>query len=73
MRLICIHFFILFQEPLVVVVSCKDILRQIITSIGATIRTAGVVKMENSKRIAWLSVEIPSKDGTRGMVRLQNF
>ena len=29
--------------------------------------------MENSKRIAWLSVEIPSKDGTRGMVGLQNF
>jgi hypothetical protein len=68
MWLICIHFFIHFWEPLVVVVSRKDILRQIITRIGATIRTAGVVKMENSK-----SVEIPSKDGTRGMVRLQNF
>ena len=47
-------------------------MRQIITSIGATIRTAGVVEMENSKRMAWLSVEIPSKDGTRGTV-LENF
>jgi len=28
--------------------------------------------MENSKRMAWLSVEIPSKDGTRGTV-LENF
>jgi len=47
-------------------------MRQIITSIGATIRTAGVVEMENSKRMAWLSVEIPSKDGTRGTA-LENF
>ena len=28
--------------------------------------------MENSKRMVWLSVEIPSKDGTRGTV-LENF
>jgi hypothetical protein len=55
-----------------VVISRKDILRQIITSIGATIRTAGVVKMEDCKRMAWLSIEVPSKNGTRGMV-LENF
>lgn len=54
------------------VISRKDILRQIITSIGATIRTAGAVKMEDSKRVAWLSIEIPSRNGTRGKV-LENF
>lgn len=47
--------------------------RQILIKIGATIRTDGTVKMDNNKMMAWLNIEVPSKEGNKGMVQIETF
>lgn len=48
-------------------------LRQIISRIGATIRTEGVFKLDNTRRVDWLTVETPPKEGTKGLVEVESF
>ena len=51
----------------VITVSRKSILRQIIGNLGAVIRTKGIVKLDQSRRIAWLTIEIPAQNSTKGV------
>jgi len=48
-------------------------LRQILPKIGAIIRTEGAVKLDNKKTLAWLSIEIRSKAGSKGLPEVQTF
>ena len=47
--------------------SRTSILRQILPKIGAIIRTEGAVKVDNKKTMAWLSIELPSQPGSKGL------
>ena len=47
--------------------SRKSMLRQILPKIGAVIRTEGAVKVDTKKMMAWLSIEIRSKPGSKGL------
>jgi len=46
-------------------------LRQILPKIGAIIRTEGAVKLDNKKTLAWLSIEIRSKAGSKGLQKFR--
>ncbi|CAL5007314.1 unnamed protein product [Urochloa decumbens] len=61
------------KGPIVVDISRKSILRQMVSKIGATIRTEGIVKLDKTKRVAWLTVEFPPKEGTTGAVEVEAF
>lgn len=50
-----------------ITVSRKSILRQIVSNLGAVIRTEGIVKLDQSRRIAWLTIEIPAQDRNEGV------
>ena len=48
-------------------------LRQILPKIGVAIRTEGAVKVDTKKTMAWLSIEIHSKPGSKGLPEVQTF
>jgi hypothetical protein len=48
-------------------------LRQILPKIGAVIRTEGAVKVDSKRTMAWLSIEIRSKPGSKGLPEVQHF
>ncbi|CAL5074949.1 unnamed protein product [Urochloa decumbens] len=60
------------QDPVVVTISRKGILKEIMDQLGATIRTEGVYKLSESKWVAWVTVEIPPKEG-EGAVEVEAF
>jgi len=48
-------------------------LRQILPKLGAVIRTEGAVKVDTKKTMAWLSIEIRSEPGSKGLSEVQTF
>jgi len=48
-------------------------LRQILPKIGAVIHTEGAIKVDSKKTMAWLSIEIRSKPGSKGLPEVQTF
>jgi hypothetical protein len=45
-------------------------LRHILHKIGAIIRTEGAVKVDSKKTMAWLGIEIRSKEGNKAMLEV---
>jgi hypothetical protein len=48
-------------------------LRHILPKIGAVIRTEGAVKVDSKKTMVWLTIEIRSKPGSKGLPEVQTF
>jgi len=48
-------------------------LRQIASKLGAVIRTEGIVKVEQTRRIAWLTIEFPPQNSYEGLPTTEAF